>query len=101
MNTEQASLVILLETIAKMDDNRRGQVVADLAIFTLLVDAKLATIEQVCERLELIQSSLGELYQTDEAKLRTRALTDWLRAHDKPDEPRWTPVVIEGGKDQG
>jgi hypothetical protein len=44
MNSEQASLEALLQTLARVDDNRRGQVVADLAILTLLVDAKFASL---------------------------------------------------------
>lgn len=91
---------LLIDTMARVDNNRRGHVVADLAIFTILIDAGLLTIQQACERLELIQSSLGENYQTDEAKLRTQQLIEWLRAHEKPGPRGWSPRVIQGGKDQ-
>ena len=92
-----------IDALERIDNNRRGQVVADLTAFTFLIDAGIATIDEICERLELVQSSFGERYQTDQAKHRTLLLTEWLRAHkktDAPDAPRWNPEVIEGGKDQ-
>lgn len=96
----QIILKQLMEGAERTDENRHGHVIAELAIITILIDAKLVTIEQACERLELIQSVLPERYQTDEAKLRVRFLTEWLRGHVTRDTPGWTPKVIEGGKDR-
>lgn len=92
----------MMEAAERVDENRHGHVIAELAIMTILIDAKIVTIEEACERLELIQSVLPERYQSDQAKLRVRLLTEWLRGHVKPDaspDPQgWTPQVIEGGK---
>lgn len=98
MDAQDPTLTLLLDTISRVDDNRRGHVVAELATITLMIDAGIVTIPQVCERLELIQSGLGERYQTDETKRRIEFLTLWLREREPRDGPRWTPEVIEGGK---
>lgn len=90
----------MFDLVVRVDENRSGHIIAELAIITLLIDAKIATIPQVCERLELIQSVLPERHQTDGAKLRTRFLTEWLRGHMRPKAQGWTPQVIEGGKDE-
>ena len=97
-NPSQAIAMVLEDIATRVDENQSGHVVAELAIITLLIDLKLVTIEQVCERLELIQSVLPERHQSDGTKLRTRLLTEWLRGHARPEGPRWTPQVIEGGK---
>lgn len=97
-NVNQAIAELLADITTRVDENRSGHVVAELAIITFLIDLKLVTIEQVCERLELIQSVLPERHQSDGAKLRTQFLTEWLRGHVRPEGPRWTPQVIEGGK---
>lgn len=100
MDPLQAILDQIIATGERVNNNRRGQVATDLAIITLLLDAGVVTLEQVCERLEQVRLALGESYRTEEAKKRTQPLIDWLQAN-APREPRkWTPEVIEGGKDQ-
>lgn len=93
-------LETIADAVARADDNRRGQVIADLAIITLLIDAGITTIDQACERLELIQSSITDSYDTDKVKQRTQILTQWLRDREKPERTGWIPTVINGGKEE-
>lgn len=81
----------------RVDANRRGHVVIELAILTMLIDAKLVTIEEAAMRIEQIQSGLPEVYQDPEVSLRTKFVTDWLRSHTRQPAKQWQPVVIEGG----
>jgi len=83
-----------------IDANFRTSVAVDLATITLLVDARLVTIEQAAQRIEEIQRTLSERFQTPDIAERIAFLTRWLRAHDKPQRSGWTPVVIQGGLDQ-
>ncbi len=92
---------LLVEEVARRDHDRRAGVVAQLAALTILIDAKLVSAEAAAQRLELILSVMPEPYQDEGVVQRVSLLTGWLRGHIRQDGPRWTPAVIEGGKDQG
>lgn len=101
---EQDPLQFLLNMAAdnagRVDANRQAHTVVELSLLSFLVDAKIATIDQICQRIELIHSGSPPQYQTDEVKLRLKFVTDWLRGHEKRPRPEWTPEVIQGGLDQ-
>ena len=98
----QVTMALVTDSITRVDANRRGSVVAELAILTILIDAGICSIEEACSRIEHIQSTMGQRYNDDETPKRITQITAWLRAHDKPADsatPRWTPVVLQGGLD--
>jgi len=84
----------------RADANRRGHAVIELALLTLVIDAKLATIEQVVQRIQSIRESLPEPFQAEDVGQRVRWITEWLLSHVDRPRGRWTPQVIEGGLDQ-
>lgn len=81
---------------AEMDAQRHASFVTDLATITILIDAG-ASNEATCQRLEHILSVMPEHLQSEGVRLRIEVLTEWLRCHQAPDQPGWTPVVIPGG----
>jgi hypothetical protein len=103
----QALVSMVIEDRLRLAATQRATMVAHLATLTLLIDAKICTIEGACQRIEHIQKGLTAPYQDADVSARLGLITQWLRAHDKPDtdgtpaSPRWTPVVIRGGLDQG
>lgn len=93
-------LQMLVEEVERSDANRRGHVVVELAILTMLIDAKIVTIEEAAQRIELIQSKLPAVYQEPDVGLRVKMITEWLRGHAKGPPGKWRPLVIEGGLSQ-
>lgn len=97
METNQALTDMILDTVTRVDNNRRGAIVTDIAILTLLIDTGLITTEAACKRIDHIQSVLPPNYQSDEVSLRTSFITEWLRRQQP--STGWTPTIIPGGKD--
>jgi hypothetical protein len=58
------------EMAARVDDNRRGHFAVELALFTLIMDAGLVTVEQACERLAAIEAALSEPCHSEATTLR-------------------------------
>jgi hypothetical protein len=86
--------------LGRSDADRRAHVVVELAALTLLIDAKLATIEEAAQRIEQIQGKLLESYRAEDVSQRLKLITTWLRGHIRQPPGQWTPVVIEGGRDR-
>jgi hypothetical protein len=99
MDADSATRLII-DHMVRADANRRGHIVVELATLTLMIDAKLVTIEEAAQRIEKIQSVLPPAYQAEDVSLRVKWITDWLRDHDKKPREPWRPLVIEGGLDQ-
>ena len=99
MDPQQLLAETIFDVAGRIDDNRRGHFVAELALFTLLIDAGLVTIEQACNRLESIQAALDEQYHSDAITFRLLWLNQWLRGHKQPNQHDWAPAVIDGGRD--
>lgn len=97
---DDPSARFIVDIMTRADADRRGHVAVELAILTMMIDAKLVTIEEAALRIEKIQSVLPEPYQADDVALRVKLITEWLRGHIKQPENQWRPVVIEGGLDQ-
>jgi hypothetical protein len=78
--------------------NIRALLTIDLATISLLVDAKIVTVEEAAQRIELVQSSL----QADPAHPKQSPLvqvaTNWLRSRGLPGQPSWVPTVHQGGR---
>jgi hypothetical protein len=89
-----------VELLGRSDADRRAHVVVELAALTLLIDAKLATIEEAAQRIEQIQGKLLESYRAEDVSQRLKLITTWLRGHIRQPPGQWTPVVIEGGRDR-
>jgi len=89
---------IIIEQAERIDANRKGHVVVELATITLLIDAGLVTTEQVAQRIEEIQSVLPDPYRDEAVSLRVRAITEWLRGHEKQPPTGWK--LGEHGRDR-
>jgi hypothetical protein len=76
--------------------NRRAGVIADLTALSLMIDHGLVTVEEVSERLQLIQRSLSDRFHGELETDRIAYLADVLRSVYGEKKPRWTPQVIEG-----
>jgi hypothetical protein len=74
--------------------------VVQTAALSFLIDAGIASIEGVIERIGVIHKNMPASFHNDDTKSQVAALAEWLRSHKKPDGPTWTPKVIEGGKDR-
>jgi hypothetical protein len=100
MDANQALIQMVGDLATRADADRRAHVVVDLATLTILIDAKLVTIEEAAARIEKIQSVLQEPYRAEDVSARIKIVTEWLRSHVKQPSGQWTPVVIQGGLDQ-
>lgn len=90
---------LVFDQAVRADADRRGHFVIELATLTLLIDAKIVTIEEAAQRIEKIQGVLPEQYQAEDVTLRVKHITEWLRGHVKQPRGQWHPVVIQGGLD--
>jgi hypothetical protein len=68
----------LFEQMHRSNADRRGHFVADLTALSFLIDSKIATFEQVCERLRQVQQSLPPDYQLADVSERTNFLAGVL-----------------------
>lgn len=84
----------LFEQMHRSNADRRGHFVADLTALSFLIDSKIATLEQVCERLRQVQQSLPPDYQLADVSERTNFLARVLTEVYGPKKPGWTPEVI-------
>jgi hypothetical protein len=82
MDADSATRLII-DHMVRADANRRGHIVVELATLTLMIDAKLVTIEEAAQRIEKIQSVLPPAYQAEDVSLRVKWITDWLRDHEE------------------
>ena len=96
----QQILAMLGGIVKNVEANRQGAVVVDFALLSFLVDAKIATIDQICQRISVIHGTMPASYQRDEVKLRLKLVTDWLRSHEDKLHLQWKPEVVQGGLNQ-
>lgn len=84
--------------MTKEEQNLRDQLAISLASLTTLITAGVLTIEQTVQHIERIRKSLGR--DQDEQKPGPLALAaiEWLRGHDRPEGPKWQPIVLQGGR---
>lgn len=88
----------VFENAKNIDTDWRTTFVLHLATLTLLIDAKLCTIEEAARRVEHIQRVLPEQFHSPDVDQRLGVITDWLRQNENAPKPGWTPEVIEGGQ---
>jgi len=91
----------IFSSAVRIDANQRSNMAVHLAILTLLIDAKIITIEEAASRIEQIPSVLPKAYQGEDVSMRLKWFTTWLRANAKQPPRQWNPVVIDGGLDNG
>jgi hypothetical protein len=96
----QHLLTMLTDNAQRVEANRQASLLVDFAMLSFLVDAKIATIDQICQRIGVIHGAMPDRYQTDDVKLRLQLVTDWLRSREKTPAAGWKPEVIQGGLDQ-
>jgi hypothetical protein len=96
----QHLLTMATDNAQRMEANRQASLLVDFALLSFLVDAKIATIDQICQRIGVIHGAMRERYQTDDVKQRLLLVTEWLRSHEKKPVAGWKPEVIQGGLDQ-
>jgi len=100
MTADAQTLDFLVQHMGRTEADRLGHVIVEFATLSLLVDAKLTTVEEAAQRIELIQSVLPEPYRADDVTERVKLATAWLRSFVKQPRGQWRPVVIEGGLGQ-
>jgi hypothetical protein len=83
---------------ARNEVNRRAHVVAELTALSLLIDAGIATVDTIAERMEVVANVMSAEYRSADVAERTKHIVGVLRLQYecKPDQPRWQPVVIDG-----
>jgi len=85
--------------IQKTEANRQSSLIVELAVLSFLVDAGIATIEQVHERIGVFYTAMPDSLQVEPVSLRLGHLTACLTQLRKSGPRKWTPVIIEGGLD--
>ena len=87
----------LLGHIGKADSSRRAHNVFDLTVLSLLVEHKIATVEDIARRTQQVRNLMTPDYRSSEVAARVDSLMNVLRHVYGPKPCGWTPVVIEGG----
>jgi phospholipid N-methyltransferase len=92
-----------LSEIQRANINRQGHIVAELACLSFLVERRIATLEEIEQRIRQVREMISGDYLSDEVGARTDFLIQILRDVYGPKPHGWTPRVIEGGlnRDQG
>jgi hypothetical protein len=87
-----------VKAMQTQDDDRRATTILALAVITLLIDAKVTTIEGAISRIEHIQSTFSDKFKTEAVSSKLAPVLIWLRGHLADKTSAWKPQVIEGGR---
>jgi len=74
--------------------------VVEVVLMSFLVDAKIATTDQMCRRIDAVLQGMPDQYQVPEVVQRLELAKDWLRHHERKPTERWTPEIIQGEVDR-
>lgn len=93
-----AMLGLISQANANVRSFGLGSAYAALLPLSLMVDAKLITVDQAISRAESFKAMLAAKNEAGGVAI-IEAILGELRHHATrdPDAPKWTPVVIEGG----
>jgi hypothetical protein len=87
-----------LANATRIDAHWRSTLVIQLSTITMLIDAKLITIEEAALRIEQIHSSFAESdlgYSSELVVGTIKRATDWLRAHEKKPIRQWSADILQ------
>lgn len=89
-----------LNASLRANANRQGHVIAELTTLSFLIDRRIATLEEVEQRIQQVRSVMPEDYRSNDVGARVDFLIGVLRHVYGPKPAGWTPRVIEGGLSQ-
>jgi hypothetical protein len=88
---------VAMGSATRIDAGFRSSLVIQLSTITMLIDAKLISIEEAVSRIEQIHSSFAQGdpgYSTPMATDMIKRVTDWLRAHARKPARQWSADIL-------
>jgi len=100
--TDQIQMLLqtMLEVGTRADASRRSHLVVEFVLMSFLVDAKIATIDQICQRVDVVLQGMPDQYQVPDVVQRMQLVKDWLRHYERKPTERWTPEIVQGERDR-
>ena len=89
-----------LSDLERIEANRQGHILAELTTLSFLIDHRIATLEEIEQRIAQVRFVLGARYREEAVSQRATFSTDVLHNVYGPKQRGWTPQVIEGGLSQ-
>src|SRR5262245_53859961 len=95
--TDQIQMLLqtMLDMGTRADASRRAHLVIDVVLMSFLVDAKIATPDQICRRIDTALELMPDEYRNPDVVQRLQLLKDWLRHHEKEPTAKWAPGGLD------